>query len=265
MVRILLRLSPVARTRARAILILTLLYAVAANAQIVNIEDKRSGLDTIGWGGQLDLNGAYARNNNEVITLGAALRLDRRDRRGEWLLLTDYRLVKAGGQNALNAGFGHLRAGRDFAPGWRWESFTQLQYNERLRLKARWLLGTGVRRRLFVTRGSQAYLGVLYMYEYDEFTESRLFYRDHRLSNYFTLRTQLSPALYLAGTAYYQPRLPDFNDTRLSLVTNATLSVTSTLRFTTNLALTRDDRLNEDFPEVPATTLNWTNGLRFTF
>jgi len=103
------------------------------------------------------------------------------------------------------------------------------------------------------------------MYEYDEMTDSEIIYRDHRLSNYFTIRAQVSPSLSLASTTYYQPKLPDFTLPRISSVATLTLAVTKALRFTTNFSITHDQRVNRDFPEVPATVFKWVNGLRITF
>lgn len=252
-------------TCGRALLMVFVLLPMLANGQIVNIEDKRKALDSLGWFGQLDLNGSLAKNNNTVLTAGGGLRLDRLGQRGNVLFLADYRLVQVSGANATNAGFGHLRYGWELKDKWRWEGFTQLQYNEQLRLKLRFLAGTGVRRRLLKSDKSRAYLGILYMYEYDEMTDSEIVYRDHRLSNYLTIRAQISPAISLASTTYYQPRLPDFNVPRISSVANLALSLTSALRFTTNFSLTHDRRVNQDFPEVPATVFNWVNGLRVVF
>jgi len=108
-------------------LLLIFLPGTCGRAQIVNIEDKRKALDSLGWSGQLDVNGSLTRNNNTVVTAGGALRLDRLGRRSNVLFLTNYRLVQVSGNNAANAGFGHLRYGWEPKDGWRWETFTQVQ------------------------------------------------------------------------------------------------------------------------------------------
>ncbi len=246
-------------------LLLIFSLCTCGRAQIVNIEDKRKPLDSLGWFGQLDLNGSLTRNNNTVLTAGGSLRLDRLGKKGNVLFLGDYRLVQVSGKNAVNAGFGHFRYGYEPKDRWRWESFTQLQYNEQLRLNLRFLIGTGLRRRLYKRANSRAYLGVLYMYEYDELTDSNIRYKDHRLSSYLTLNIKLTDHLSLANTTYYQPRLPEFNLTRISTVTNVAVSVTDRLRFTTNFSLTHDARVSRDLPEVPATTYQWKNGIRWIF
>jgi len=109
-------------------LLFILIFCTCGRAQIVNIEDKRKALDSLGWYGQVDVNGSLTRNNNTVVTAGGALRLDRLGQKSNVLFLADYRLVQVSGKNATNAGFGHARYGWEPKDGWRWEAFTQLQY-----------------------------------------------------------------------------------------------------------------------------------------
>jgi hypothetical protein len=246
-------------------LLFTLLLCTSACAQIVNIEDKRRGYDTTGWYGQLDIGGTINKNSNLVLALNGALRLDRHGERTHLLLLSDYRLVQVSGRNALNAGFGHLRYGHDLSDKWRLEAFGQLQYNEQIRLELRALAGIGFRRRLYEKEKSRAYLGILYMYEYDELADQILFYRDHRISTYLTFRFPISDVLTIANTTYYQPQLPDFNLPRISTVSSLVIRFSKNLSLTTNYTLTQDSRLSRDLPEVPATIYVWTNGLRLTF
>ena len=251
------------------LLLSLLLFPMACTcvlAQIVNIEDQRVSLDTLGWHGRIDLGANLTKNTNSVTTLSGSVRLDRLGQKANVLLLADYKLIQVSGANAVNAGFLHARYGYELKDPWRWESFTQLQYNEQLRLTARWLIGTGIRRRLYRTKGNnRAYFGLLYMYEYDEISESDIFYRDHRLSGYLTFRYPFGETLTLANTTYYQPRLPDFTVPRISSVTNISVSVTTRLQLTSNFSLTFDERINRDVAEVPATTYQWTNGLRYVF
>ena len=58
-------------------LLFILIFCTCGRAQIVNFEDKRKALDSLGWYGQVDVNGSLTRNNNTVVTAGGALRLDR--------------------------------------------------------------------------------------------------------------------------------------------------------------------------------------------
>ncbi|MEM6771388.1 MAG: DUF481 domain-containing protein [Bacteroidota bacterium] len=248
-------------------LLFVLLLCTCVRAQIVNIEDKRKALDSLGWFGQVDLGAKLNQNRNQVLTLSGALRLDRLGKRGNVLILADYRLVQVDDNNGLNAGFLHARYGYEpkGKDGWRWETFGQVQYNEQLNLTVRFLLGSGIRRRLYRKGNSRAYLGILYMYEYDELAESEIIYRDYRLSNYLTFRLKPTDNLTLASTTYYQPRLPDFNDTRVSTILSATITISKRFSFNSRFSLTHDERLNRDVPSVPATTYAWINGVRLNF
>ncbi|MEL7160862.1 MAG: DUF481 domain-containing protein [Bacteroidota bacterium] len=214
---------------------------------------------------QIDLGGNINKNTRLVTTLKGALRLDRLGERGNVLALLDYRLVSVGKDNALNAGFAHLRYGYEPRDKWRIETFTQIQNNEQLRLNFRFLAGFGLRRRLYESEGNRAYLGVLYMYEYDELARSEIAYRDHRLSNYLTFKFPIGNNVTLASTTYYQPRLPNFTFARVSTVATLNLSITSNLRFNSSYSLTHDARVTRDLPDVPATIYSWINGLRWSF
>lgn len=261
------RLHPVLSSGFALTLLLCFFLRTCGRAQIVNIEDQRRKLDSLGWTGQVELGGKVARNRNRVITLSSGLRFDWRGPQANILLLADYRLVQVDDNNGLNAGFLHLRYGYALAEDdrWRWESFTQVQYNEQLRLTLRWLLGSGLRRRLFQEAEARAYVGILYMYEYDELAETDLLYRDHRLSSYLTFSLQPLKGLTLASTNYYQPRLPDFSDARFSSVGTATFALTRLLALNARFSLTHDPRASRDLPDIPATTFALTTGLRLNF
>ena len=236
-----------------------------APAQIVNIEDQRKGFDTLGWYGQIDLGGNLSRNVNQVITLDGAERIDRKGQTNSLLAIADYKLVQVSGDNALNAGFTHLRHAYYLGDNWRWETFGQIQYNEQIRLQLRTLVGTGPRLKLISFDNNRVYIGSLYMYEYDEVADGEIFYRNHRLSNYLSFNLYPWENLSLSNTTYYQPILPDFRLPRISTVTSLSLQVTNRLSVQTRYSLTHDPLLNRGLPDVPNTTYEWTNGLRYSF
>ncbi|WP_116108167.1 DUF481 domain-containing protein [Lewinella sp. IMCC34191] len=236
-----------------------------ASAQIVNIEDQRKGFDSIGWYGQIDLGGSLTRNVNQVVTGNGAIRIDRKGNTNSLLGIADYKLVQVSGDNAVNAGFGHLRHAYYLGDKWRWETFGQLQYNEQIRLQLRGLLGTGPRLKLLSIDDNRIYIGTLYMYEYDEVAEGDIIYRSHRLSSYLSFNVYPWEQLSISNTTYYQPILPDFRLPRLSTVTSLSLQLTNRLSVQTRFSLTHDPLLNQGLPDVPNTTYDWVNGLRYQF
>ncbi len=245
--------------------LIVLVPGTCVRAQLVNIEDQRRGFDTLGWYGQVDLGGTLTRNKNKVLSLNGSVRIDRKGERQALLALADYRLVQVSGSNALNAGFLHFRYAYYLSDRWRWEAFTQIQYNEQLRLGLRTLVGTGPRLKLLARKRNRVYVGVLYMYEYDEVAEGTLIYRDHRLSSYLSFSLYPLPNLTLANTTYYQPVIPDFRQPRLSSITSLSLQLTDRLAFNTKYSITHDALISQGLADVPATTYEWTNGLRYSF
>ena len=248
-----------------AALLLALGLSTCVPAQIVNIEDRRKGFDTIGWYGQLDLGANLTRNQNTVVNLNGGLRVDRKGNEQALLALLDYQLVQINGTNAANAGFAHLRYAYYLSDRWRWEAFTQVQYNEQLRLGLRTLLGTGPRLKLLAFDDNRVYVGALYMYEYDEVAERSIFYRDHRLSAYLSFSLFPFAGVTLSNTTYYQPVIPDFAMPRLSSITAVSMRLSDRLAFNTKYSVTHDALLVQGLEDVPATTYTWTNGLRYTF
>lgn len=240
--------------------------ATSLVGQIVNIEDRRVIQDSVGWAGQIDLGGNLTRNRNRVLNLNAELRLDRLTRRREKLLLLgSYRVVRAGQNSFLNAGFGHLRYGRELSERVSWEAFTQIQYDQQIQLKLRLLAGTGPRLRVADGDKAKLFIGLLYMREYNELRDRPLILRDHRLSNYLSLDWRINPQIRLNNTTYFQPRLPDFNQVRLSSGTSLQFNFTTNLSLRSTFNATLDERVNDIFPEVPALTFTWANGLRWRF
>lgn len=249
------------------ITILFSIFSCSAFAQIVNIEDKRGVLaDTSGWLGYVDLKFNLVENGNSVISIHGNLRLEYLRNRHTFLGLTNYNLGKVGGNEFINQGFQHLRYNYKVKKRMIWEAFTQAQYNEKIKLQLRWLLGTGPRFEITKTEKNRAYLGVLYMYEYDEEVskEDNLeeYHRDHRLSTYFSFSVQPHKHMSIAGTTYFQPVLNDFSDLRVSSQTTLNFDINNQWAFSSAFSITYDS----DVPEgVVHTIYQWTNGLRWNF
>lgn len=242
------------------------IHSESLKAQIVNIEDKRSLEDTTGWFWRMDFGGNLTENTRSVLTLSGALRLDVKQRQGEWLLLSNYNLVRADQDRVLNDGFGHLRYGRKLGDSWAWESFTQFQYNRRLLIDLRALAGTGPR---FILRDKDQFdlaTGLLYMFEYNELGEElAVTRRDHRLSLYVSLQFKLAENANLASTSYYQPLLNNLGESRLSSINSLNLSLGKHFSFSTNISITYDGLLARLVEGVPSTSYQWKNLLRVSF
>lgn len=236
-------------------------------AQIVNIEAKRKliNADTTGWFGSTDLGFNFNENGRTILTLTANATVEYLDGDNRWLALTNYRVVRADEQDFVNQGFQHLRYNRYWTEKVTWEAFGQAQYDERLTLKFRGLLGTGPRFQLINGKRGDLHLGTLYMFQYEELTENNTIYRDHRLSSYLSYRLNLGRNLTLSGTSYYQPLLTDLRIARLSSQTTLLFKITEKLSFNSAFNISLDSRLSEAVEDVPIAIYSLMNGLKWVF
>lgn len=241
----------------------SILITKIANGQIVNVEDKRRTEHTKKLQGRIDLNLSLVKNTKSVLTIGTSARLDHITDEQTWLLLGNYRLAKAGEDNFLNDGFAHVRYGRKIKPKLSLEAFGQAQYNERLQLKFRGLLGIGPR--IQVSKEKRAYIGILYMFEYNQISGSEKVFRDSRISTYLSFNLPISSSARFSSTSYYQPIITDFATSRLSSVNTLNLKITNKLTFKVNFNITYDDNFARNTDEVPNIFYSLVNGLRWEF
>ena len=125
-------------------LLILLLMLQQLNGQIGNIEDKRKSFDSIGWYGRLDFGANLTQNNEAILALSSSVRIDRQGKQSRNLFMANYNFIRAGENRFINDGFGHLRHGQEINKRWTWETFGQLQYNRKLSIQLRGLLGTGL-------------------------------------------------------------------------------------------------------------------------
>ena len=237
----------------------------AVFAQIVNIEDSRKKIDSTGFYGHIDVSLRIVKNSKRILTFRTSSRVDILQKRGAWLGVVNYRALQSQNTKLINDGFFHFRYGYFLNKKVTLEAFSQLQHNRQLRIGVRWLIGAGPRFLVFKQGKNSVYLGVLYMYEYDQLIASSIFFRDHRLSNYLSLHLQLAPNLKFASTSYYQPLIKDFSSSRFSSVNTLAFRLGRRINFRMQLSMSYDARLAKETVGVPALVYSFTNGLRWEF
>lgn len=248
--------------------LLSVLFAMPTGlrAQIVNIEDKRQDYDTTGWFGRVDLSANLTEFSSTLFSAAASVRLDRISAASSWLAVAHYRIGQANGSNYINDGYFHLRRSQKVWPAVALEFFGQAQYNEFLALDFRGLLGVGPRWALVKDTPFSAFLGLVYMYGYEELAgENGPLFQDHRLSTSLALRWQPTTWFTLASTSYYQPLLTDFASSRLSSVNSLVFNFNDRFALGTNFSVMYDNRLSGPDDNVPITTYQWLNSLRISF
>jgi len=243
---------------------LSLILSSSVFGQIVNIEKKRIADDSTGWFGSANINFSGSRSTKSYISFYAGTLLEYKSKSNKdlWLFITDLSVISAEQEKFSNSGFGHLRYNHKFGKSIRWEVFTQLQYNALTKIKKRAIVGSGPRFKLTQFEKARFYLGLAYMFEYEEDTDPKFIHRDQRISSYFTFSLFPEELVTLTSTTYGQPLLADFKDFRLTNETNLSLEVTKKLIFNSTFKYAFDSRPPVG---VPRNIYSFSNGLELTF
>jgi len=249
------------------IVLLFFLKNIPLQAQIVNIENKRSNLaDTSGVFGYLSLGANFVKNTKSITTISGDIRIEFLQKKSRFLSLTNYNLIRSNKERFIDNGFSHLRFNYEFRKKLEYEIFTQAQFNRQVRLQLRVLAGTGLRFKIYQAKKQKVYFGLSYMFEYDEIeivSDIVSFFYDHRMSTYLSASVKpFSENVTISNTTYYQPILTNFSDVRLSSQTSLTFLLSKRLKFSTIFSITNDTRVPEN---VPATYYSVRNGIRWDF
>ena len=130
------------------------------------------------------------------------------------------------------------------------------------RIDLRTLIGAGPRFRIHDDDTLNLYIGILYMYEYENIGDSTAFLTAHRNSSYLSLNYFVNDIFSISHISYYQPNILDFADFRIS--TETALNIYLTQRFTLRIIynLLYDSRQVEGLPNQYHTLKN-SLGVRF--
>ena len=162
----------------------------------------------------------------------------------------------------LNRGYQHIRYNYAYNRRLIPEAFVQAQYNQIWKIDLRFLAGAGPRLRILQSDTAHLYFGALLMYEYEQISNGIEFNRDLRFSAYISGRYHFNPWVQLDHITYFQPRVDDFYDYRMSTETSLRFGITTKLGFKTTFSLSYDSRPPDDLQN---TFYSWINGLSFQF
>ena len=247
--------------RAISLIILLLVFTTSSYSQIVNIESKRIRDKKEGWLGEAGISFRLLKEVNTIYALDAFAELEWKKDRSLFLFLSDYSLIKAGGEKFDNKGFQHIRYNYKMGPVLRWEAFTQAQFNQVRDIKLRALFGTGPRFKIYDSDKFRLYVASLYMYEYEALESTPTISRTHRISSYLSLTVDIGKLL-LSSTTYYQPAITDFKDYRIATQAELEFEIFEELSFITKYRLSYDVF---PAPGIPTTSYGLSNGLKLKF
>ncbi|MGD8859119.1 MAG: DUF481 domain-containing protein [Myxococcales bacterium] len=251
------------------------------NAEVLRPEGASDGLS-----GGLDADFSLSRGNVEALNLGGGARLryqtlhpssDRENTGARQppplvaqsaFITTSGRVAEQNDRAYVNQGFAHLRWTAMWLPRFGTEVFTQYQFNEFQRLRARALAGPGLRAVIAHSAAVQLWSGSGYMLEYNHIDVAGGAPDDpetleHRWTNYLALRLDpFDGELLVQNTLYVQPRFDRFSDFRLLDELELMSQVNSVLSLGTKVVLQHDSAPPTGVKE---TDLQLTSTLRLTF
>jgi hypothetical protein len=207
----------------RIICVWLLLNSGPLRAQVVNIENRRIYDDTSGWSGAIDAGFSAIQNQDLLLNASFRPRVQYKTKLHYYLFLTDW-FYSRGGSNKVyaNSGMMHFRyayrlnkKGSDRKSPWKWESYTQIQYNQLLDQRMRTLVGTGLRVKALDKKGYRIFIGSSTFYEYEDIISSGIINKDFRWSNYLSWFVNPKPNFSFSGVTYYQPLWRDMSDFRV--------------------------------------------------
>ncbi len=243
--------------------LLFIFFSIQIQSQILNAESLRKVTDTSGFSGAASLSFSLKRDVNDYFGFSSSIHVQYKMNKHLVLLKNDIELQNIEGNKFENAGITHLRYNYRFHPRIAWEIFTQAQYNKVSKIEFRYLFGTGPRFKLTTSEKYKCYLGTHIMYEHEELSDGVTpIQRDFRSSSYLSFSLYPTNTLSLVSTTYYQPKLRDFEDYRISSQTSLLIDLFKNFAFKTTYTFTYDE-----FPAIgiPNSQYNLESGIVYTF
>ena len=148
--------------------VLFIFFALAGQAQIVNIESLRLSTDSLGFLGNENLNFSVVKNSQRSFNINNNLSLQYRAKRHIYLLLSNLAFNFSDAVSFERNGFAHFRYGYTLNTWFTPEALVQYQIDVPLRIEQRLLAGAGGRFKLTAAKRQKLYTGHLVLFEKDQ-------------------------------------------------------------------------------------------------
>lgn len=237
-----------------------LFFATGLASQIVNIEERRLKNEE-GWKGSIALNFSFTKNTNEVLDIENLSQISYRKARSLYMFINEIEVIRQNNADVLNNGFQHLRYNYRLSDLLVMEAFGQHQFNQIQRIDRRVLLGAGPRFEIINNDSLRLNIGTHVMSEWEK-TSKGGNQHNYRSSNYVSINWQINEILNFSSTTYYQPKIDDFSDYRVSNNSVFTIGITQKLGMRVTYELLYDTEVPEG---VPSTVYSFQTGLTYRF
>lgn len=234
------------------------------NAQVINIENLRKSVDTVGFSGTASIGFEFSKNVNTELRFSNTLRLQYAWGKNTFLLINEFDFKELNKNKYTNKSVQHLRYNYRLSSSITLEAFTQLQKDRISFINHRALFGVGPRFKLSKNPNYRFFLGTLMMYEYENSMGATqdIVDQDFRGNIYLSFALFPSKNIQIINTSYYQPKIKGFSDYRISSETTLGITILKNIQFTTSFSYQFD---TEPVLGIPLTQYKLENGIAFTF
>ncbi|MCA9727403.1 MAG: DUF481 domain-containing protein [Candidatus Eisenbacteria bacterium] len=234
--------------------ILSCLLLLAGSGSVVDaqIVNTLSGFeDEPGWSGGAEARFAQAGGNTDVLTLGAAAKVQWQSAAGDSGALGSRHRVRvlggatrseADGRKVADSSMSHLRYNYRITPWLATVTFVQHQRDPFQRLQSRFLLGAGLRFDIVRQAAWELSLGGAHMSERESIREEPAADYDQRLSTFLLWVGNLTSSVEVNVTGFYQPRWSDWGDARATASGELRVDLASALAVGWSASLQHDSR-----------------------
>lgn len=246
----------------KLILIFLVVFQLTSVAQVVNIEKRREGEENKSLIGKTELSVDINKSISTILTVKNSTQLQYHYTKNVYLFLTDLQMMQVDTIRYLNNGFLHVRYNHNFNNNWFIaEAFTQVQFNKIQKILRRFLWGAGGRYVIADNDKYKVYAGTALMYEFELYIDNT-FQDMVRMSDYISLRIKPTSYFTISHTTYYQPRIDDFANFRITNETSLETQVLKNLSFKSKFSHYFDSK---PAPAVQKIFYSFHNGLVYRF
>ncbi|MEQ8360649.1 MAG: DUF481 domain-containing protein [Cytophagales bacterium] len=236
-------------------------------AQIIVVEARQLTDTASGFSGNVDLNFNFNSNTTKSLSGGLGSEMYYAWKKNRLISINKYNAllnIDDAENAAVNQGYQHLRYTYDFNYKYTGALFSQIQTNPVLRIQQRFLLGGGPRFNVQPYGVNSLMFGTMLMYEYEKELDTAIVHSDVRASIYLFYKIKLGKNLSANSVTYYQPRIDQLNDFRISTSIDFSVSINDKINWMLLSNLLYDSFPVSD-PGIPNLTYSIQNALNFKF
>ncbi len=230
------------------ILFLLLVVPATGHGQAILNVERLTSEESTGFSGRVSATLSLKAGNTEIAQVGGSLGLGLRKEKHWTRGFAGLDWLQRGSEEILDNKYVHLRYNYLIKEGFRTFHFLQLQTNQNLFLKRRFLFGSGVRYRLVGGGEAGLDIGSGVMIETERLDPDKLSPEEEsttetlRMANLLVGSGPVGDGGRWTAVVYYQPALDGFADYRLVGEAGLSVKVIDSLDLTVDLAWRHDSR-----------------------